>query len=278
MKPHFSVLLAAFFSQASNAAVTNYWRFEEGTAGSTAMGVSTIIDSVGGIHGTPDGTLSYLGLVPVSVIPATSAPNIVSLEFDGSSSVVTTPSPAFMNVAGAAFTVEFWMRSDGPVGSGQELLVDKSHGFGDNSGWFFQTGNGNGLIAFGIGNGSSFPGVGSSADLYDSSWHHIAGTYDGNEIELFVDGTSQGTIVAGTSAVNTRDLEFGRARNGGRFFGGDLDEIRISNTVLTPSEFLNVPEPSAFLLTLFSSVALVVRRRRGGRFHRSRRRTGCGFP
>ncbi|MGJ8697318.1 MAG: LamG domain-containing protein [Verrucomicrobiaceae bacterium] len=262
MKPRYSILLAVFFSQSSHAATTNYWRFEEGTAGNAATGSSTVIDSVGGNHGTPAGSPSYIGAVPVSAIPATGAPNTVGLGFNGSSAVVTAPSPAFMNGAGAAFTVEFWMRSAAPVGGGQELLVDKSHGFGDNTGWFFQTGAGNGVLAFGIGNGSSFPGVASVTDLYDNSWHHVAGTYDGNEIELFVDGTSQGTLVAGTSAANTRELEFGRARNGGRFFGGDLDEIRISDTVLSPSEFLSVPEPSTSLLTvLFGLVTLGVRRR-----------------
>lgn len=262
MNLSYFTILAALLSHSVNAAVTNYWRFEEGTAGGPVTGASSIIDSVGSAHGSPAGNFTYSGAIPMSVIPGTGATNTVSLDFNGSDSVVTAPSPAFMNTAGAAFTVEFWMQSAPPVGGGQELLFDKSHGFGDNSGWFFQTNPGSGFIGFGIGNGSSFPGVGSIADLYDNSWHHLAGTYDGNVIELFVDGASQGTIVAGTSAANTRDLEFGRARNNGRFFGGNLDEVRISNTVLSPSEFLSVPEPSTFILTaLFGALAL-------GRRHR----------
>ncbi|MEJ6647724.1 MAG: hypothetical protein QNL24_10445 [Akkermansiaceae bacterium] len=52
----------------------------------------------------------------MAVIPATGALNSVALGFNGSSAVVTAPSPSFMNTAGVAFTVEFWMRSAAPVG------------------------------------------------------------------------------------------------------------------------------------------------------------------
>lgn len=258
MRLTYCLPLLPFALLISDAATVSYWDFEEGSSGSTPSGAGVITDTVGTSNGTPAGTFAYSSSVPVSTIPLTGAPNTLSLAFDGAS-VVESPSPAFMNVAGAAFTVEFWMRRDSTPPSGQELLVDKSHGFGDSTGWFFQS-NGT-TIGFGIGNGSSFPGVASTVGLFDNAWHHLAGTYDGNIVEFFVDGVSQGTIIAGTSAANTRDIEFGRARNGGRFFNGDLDEVRISNTVLTPSEFLIVPEPSTSVLLLICSALGFVRRR-----------------
>ena len=153
------------------------------------------------------------------------------------------------------------MRSS-DTSSGQHLLVDKSHGFVDITGWFFQSDPGNGVISFGLGNGTSFPLVTSSDDLFDDTWHHLAGTYDGsNTIEFFVDGVSQGTTAAGAFANNTRDIRIGSASNNGRFFTGNIDELRISDSVLVPSQFLNVPEPSSVFLFGLGGLSLLIRKR-----------------
>ena len=244
----------------TTASTIGLWRFEEGTAGNTATGASSVLDSASTNHGSPSGDPTYSSDLPLPVIPQSGLINTTSLSFDGVGDTVLIPTNAALN-SSSSFTVEFWMRSS-DTSSGQHLLVDKSHGFGDTTGWFFQSGSGNGIIAFGLGNGSSFPGISSSADLFDDTWHHLAGTYDGTTIEFFVDGTSQGSLAAGTYAGNTRDIRIGSARNGGRFFDGGIDELRISDTVLAPSEFLNVPEPSSVLLIGFGSLAFAFRRKR----------------
>jgi len=72
-----------------------------------------------------------------------------------------------------------------------------------------------------------------------NTWTHIAVTRSGNTYEWFKDGVAQG------SAVDTNaNLPSGTGgwRLSGRDnfqFRGYLDEVRISNTVLSPSEFLN---------------------------------------
>ena len=128
MKHSYYLPLLLFVLPASQAATINHWNFEEGSSGSIPSGAGSITDTVGTSNGTPSGTFAYSSTVPVTTVPQTGAPNSLSLAFNGSS-VVTATSPSFMNVAGAAFTVEFWMRRDSTPPSGQELLVDKSHGF-----------------------------------------------------------------------------------------------------------------------------------------------------
>ncbi len=256
------VLAATLFLISSyqlNADEIGYWRFEEGTAGATAAGTLSILDSVASNHGTPAGDPLYDVDVPVSSIPLTGLSNSLSLAFDGNGDTVLIETDAALDSAGS-FTVEFWMRSS-DTSSGQKLLVDKSHGFGDSTGWFFQSDSGNGFIDFGLGNGS-FPVVTSQADLFDDQWHHLAGTYDGDTIEFFVDGVSQNDRVVGTYLSNDRDIRIGSARNNGRFFNGRIDEVRISNTVLAPSQFLSVPEPSSVLILGAGAFGFLIRRKR----------------
>ena len=262
-----SVFLVVLTLLSSTTSVTfadiiGYWRFEEGSAGAAAVGVDSILDSsTAGNSGNPNGSPIYSADVAADFVGGVA--NELSLNFDGTNDFVLVETDTALDSADA-FTVEFWFRSGG-TGGGQDLLVDKSHGFGDVTGWFFQSNPGTGIIDFGLGNGSGFPVVSSGDDLFDDQWHHLAGTYDGNEIELFVNGISQGTNNAGTYVANDRDIRFGNARNNGRFFAGSLDEVRIANRVLAPSEFLiAVPEPSSSCLWMAVIFTIGFQRRRRG--------------
>jgi len=237
------------------AGTIGHWRFEEGTAGNTASAANSILDSSVELnHGTPTGGPTYSALTPFSTVAQTGQANGLSLNFDGANDVVTIAhTPALGSVG--PFTVEFWMRSEG-TGSGQDLLVDKSHGFGDSTGWAFQSQPGSGFIFFLVGvdgpNLENFFGVLSLSNLFDNQWHHLAGTYDGNTAEFFVDGVSQGTNAVGTYLGNTRDIHIGNTWQFSRYFAGQIDELRISDTVLTQSELLN-SAPETYCSVVFST-------------------------
>lgn len=257
-----TLLAISSFSMTSVAATSGYWRFEEGVAGNTASGTDSILDSSGnGNHGTPAGGPTYSATIPGN-FPGT---NSLSLNFDGSNDTVEIENSVSLSNT-SAFTVEFWMRSPG-TGSGQDLIVDKSHGFTDSTGWLFQSQPGTGIIFFGVGLGggssTNFQGVLSNSDLFDNEWHHLAGTYDGSATQLFVDGVSQGTNTVGTYVGNTRAVRLGNTRSSSRFFQGQVDELRISDTVLSPAELLiTVPEPGTYAIFVgMTALGLVAFRR-----------------
>ncbi len=255
-----TILLLLAFCVELPAQTIGYWRFEEGASGSTATTAGSILDSAAALNpGNPNGSPTYSSDVAESSL-SNGLTNGSSLQFDGINDFVLVPTDSALNAA-TEFTVEFWMRSN-DLKNDLALLVDKSHGFGDITGWFFQS-NSSGLVGFGAGSGSSFPSVSSLDNLFDDQWHHLAGTYDGNDLEFWVDGVLQGTNSIGSYNTNTRDIRFGNARNGGRFFSGSLDEVRISNRALNRSEFLtSVPEPSSAVLALAAMSAFSFRRRR----------------
>lgn len=66
-------------------------------------------------------------------------------------------------------------------------------------------------------------------------WHHLAGTYDGAEIRLYVDGVLAGRN-QGKGPVNSSDADIaiGRFAEGGGKFSGVVEGARIADTVCSP--------------------------------------------
>jgi hypothetical protein len=72
------------------------------------------------------------------------------------------------------------------------------------------------------------------------TWHFVAGTYDGTNEEIYLDGVLRNSHeYSGPMSTSPNDLEIGRdPSNPSRFFDGLIDEVRIYNRALTTSEVL----------------------------------------
>jgi hypothetical protein len=69
--------------------------------------------------------------------------------------------------------------------------------------------------------------VGTVSSLSDTNWHHIAGTYDGAEMRVYLDGETVGSQAAsGTVDVVDAPLRLG-------LLAGLLDDVRLYQTALT---------------------------------------------
>jgi len=78
----------------------------------------------------------------------------------------------------------------------------------------------------------------SSNRVDDNLWHNIVGTYDGNNIGLYVDGVKQGTDAIYVGAINTigNGTYIGARAVGSERFTGSLDDARIYNAALSSSQ------------------------------------------
>lgn len=68
----------------------------------------------------------------------------------------------------------------------------------------------------------------SVADLNTDEWIHIACTFDGNAMKIYLDGVEDNTIVAvGPMSVTSSDLIIGRNGPSGEFYGNLMDDARL---------------------------------------------------
>jgi len=150
---------------------------------------------------------------------ANSFPN-TALDFDGGNDYVSVPANASLNTP--EFTVEFWVRVDN---NGEyEGIIDK--GRNTNKNWYFLTHalGCNGGVFFGIRDGSGKEEL--NYCWHDHLWHHVAGTYDGTTMKLFVDGEFKSSKIFSYSH-SENDIVIGARRGPSDNFDGKLDEIRI---------------------------------------------------
>jgi hypothetical protein len=87
--------------------------------------------------------------------------------------------------------------------------------------------------------------VTSTGALPLNAWSHIALTYDGTTLRLYVNGVQvRSKAQTGSASVSTGMLRIGGNSVWGEYFAGLIDEVRIYNRVLGVAEIqtdMNTP-------------------------------------
>jgi virginiamycin B lyase len=238
-----------------------YYRFENGTAGATATGSGSIVDSTGNQNGTPSGTVTYSSDVPLSTLGGVA--NTLSANF-AANGAVQFPGAFPLNSLTNA-TLEFYVKPTGTI-SEMDILWTRTDSSADanrfNMGVYT---SGNSRTVFMDYRDTSgnwqviFPGGGPMQIPY-TGWSHVAVVKSGNVWTGYINGIQMGQPVTGTLSLpnNTGWTMNGNPRGSGYAYTGLLDEFRISNSALTPSQFLAPPAstPStAYTVTLTPATA-----------------------
>jgi hypothetical protein len=179
-------------------------------------------DSIGTNNGTLVGAASY-------------APGEVgqAFLFDGTSGYVSIPDSPSLDILTQSITIETWIKMNHTSpNSTWEGIVTK----GNNS-WRLQA-TINAKTVYFAADGSTHD-IYSSRGVNDGKWHHVAATYDGTNMLLYVDGTLDATQAASGAISQTSDpLCLGQTANayGNCFFDGLVDAASIYNRALTAAE------------------------------------------
>lgn len=101
--------------------------------------------------------------------------------------------------------------------------------------------NSDGSITARIYDGSSKV-VTSSARISANTWTHIAISGNGSNLKLYINGTLDKTITAGTAITNyaTPELILGAATRTGTYFKGQINDVKLFNRVLSDEEISNL--------------------------------------
>ena len=168
--------------------------------------------------------------------------NDYDLDFDGSNDYVSLGNSTDLKPT-SALTVELWGYADDWTTSGTKALISNTQSGGYNI-WLEPS-----QLKTYLRIGGSYQHITYDVSLL-SGWHHIAQTFDGRYIKLYIDGNNIGEIDLGSSGNSihyhsTNSTFIGaEASSGGTpdsryYFDGEIDEVRIWNDARTQQEILS---------------------------------------
>ncbi len=216
-------------SMPARAGLVAWYEFDE-PAGSTQAE-----DSSGNeLHGTLGG---FDATVDSDFVPGSGMFG-GAIHFDGLDDVVETtelPHPA------ESFTYAYWFRPDADMNP-NDGRVDLAYSNARPHFSFDRDADHRGKIAiyYNIDGEDATTQVRSTTTSWAAdSWHHLAFTWDGTDVKMFVDGVQEGSNArSGTQGVSP-GIKLG-SNNGGNPFDGMMDDFAVWDDWLAPSEIASV--------------------------------------
>jgi hypothetical protein len=151
-------------------------------------------------------------------------------EFDGSNDNFTTNYVPSSAIGSGDLTVSILIKAPSPGTNGWPLVMSDNAGYSNSIGFRASAGSANLLIFFR--DGSSGNAGPSASGVIDDTWHFIHLTRSGTTAISYIDGALEDSVTNSEIASDGGNgLIIGQT--GGQYFDGLLDEVRISNSVLT---------------------------------------------
>jgi len=154
-----------------------------------------------------------------------------ALSFDGVNDWVTVPDANALDLTNA-MTIEAWVRPT--VLSSWVSVITKEQAAQLAYGLYANSSTNRPTVNIFTSNEKDVRGT---AKLAINAWTHLAATYDGVTLRLYVNGTNvKSGSFKGTIATSTGPLRLGGNAFAGEWFTGLIDEVRVYNRALTVAE------------------------------------------
>ncbi len=136
-----------------------------------------------------------------------------------------------LDITGTALTIEAWIKPQPTSTHGP--IVTK----GDRQ-YALKIADGGAGLEFFIFDDGWITCTASLPAGWNGNWHHVAGTYDGSDLRVYIDGVLENTTShSGQIQTNGYPVNIGRnSEVTSRRFNGAIDKVRIYSTVLSASE------------------------------------------
>ncbi len=160
-----------------------------------------------------------------------------ALDFDGLDDRVDCGNDVSLQITGTSITLEAWINAGAWKSQvWQGCVINKEqNGFSSDFGYMLRVGNG-GRINFNLGDGS-WNELTTDTLMSLNTWHHIAGSYDGSMMRIYLDGMLVDSMSAILTIGNSiQNLIIGDYTGLSRNFDGLIDEVKIWNVTRTGME------------------------------------------
>lgn len=160
-----------------------------------------------------------------------------ALHFDGLNDRVNCGNPTAVQITGNHITLEAWIK---PTAFGPNVwtnnIINKET-WSPEAGYMLRCGA-SGKLNFNIGNGQWHEITSSAVVLTLNIWQHVAATYDGSYLRLYVNGiiTDSSSVVVSSISNAAANLTIGDYAGGGRYFSGGIDEVRVWSVARTKAQ------------------------------------------
>src|SRR5262245_11828598 len=156
-----------------------------------------------------------------------------ALSFNGTNARIDVADAASLDLT-SGMTLEAWVNPAVSVTGWRDIL------YKGNDNYYLEASSTNGgRPAVGVIAGGVYGEAYGSAALPINTWTHLAATYDGTAVKLFVNGTQvASTARTGLIQTSTSPLQIGGDSLYGQYFQGLIDEVRIYNHALSLAEIV----------------------------------------
>lgn len=212
-----------------------YYNFNQGTADGSNGAFTSLPDES---TNSNTGTLSNFSLSGSSSNYITGFPGTNNaLDFDGSNDHAIINNDAELQLTSG--TVEAWVRSSNNT-TGFRAILTKRLAYS-----MFVASSTD--AEFGAFDWTTSTYTSSGQNILDGNWHHVAFAFDNgvvNGSQLYVDGVAAGSPFMFSISGQTENLALGTGNGSGgfQFLLGELDEVRVWNTVRTCSDILSTKD------------------------------------
>jgi hypothetical protein len=142
-------------------------------------------------------------------------------------------------------TLSAWIKRESAPGTDMFVMGKQNHSTNNRSYWIRLTPN---SAQFGISNdGTTTAGkyfaLNGATDLSTGTWFHIVGTYDQENLNVYVNGVVDATPLAATVSIFNGNAPFTVGVNGAastEFYDGLIDEVMVLNRALSADEIRQI--------------------------------------
>ena len=200
------------------------YTFDEGTG-------TTLVDRAGNANtGAISGTVAW----------TTQGKNGGALTFNGTNTRVQIASSPSLN-ATTGVTLEAWVYPTANQNRWRAVIQKEVDA------WFLHASNDGGALRPAAGGtyGGTGAFIAAPSAIAINTWTHIAQTYDGTTLRLYVNGVLASSAArTGALEVNSSPLSIGGTNAYGEYFQGRIDDVRVYDRALSASELatdMNTP-------------------------------------